>query len=211
MKTENLIKAMVADREADGSVGPGALASAVGLGLVGSLLLYAATLAPRELSTALMQPRFAFKLLVTLLLAAGAAAVVARLVRPDGRSGPASLVALAAPLLLAVGVLVELAVVDAAAWRTRLIGDNAVACLLSIPLLSAPVLAAVILFLRKGAPTRPDLAGVFAGLLGGGLGAFLYASHCPDDSPLFVATWYPLAIAGVVLGSRVLAMKLTRW
>jgi hypothetical protein len=48
-----------------------------------------------------------------------------------------------------------------------------------------------------------------AGLLAGGMGAALYAMHCPDDSPLFVATWYGLAIAvvatlGAVLGSRVL-------
>lgn len=211
MKTDELIQALVADRDARERFGAGALAGALGLGLVGSLLVYAATLAPRDLSTALFQPRFDFKLIVALALALAAVPVVVRLARPDGQPGRATLAVLVAPVLLAIGVLVELAVVDSSAWRSRLIGENAVACLFCIPLLSAPVLAAVILFLRKGAPTRPDLAGVFAGLLGGGLGALLYASHCPDDSPLFVATWYPLAIAAVVLGGRLLSMKLTRW
>ena len=42
-----------------------------------------------------------------------------------------------------------------------------------------------------------------------GLAATLYASHCTDDSPLFVATWYTLAVAlvaavGALVGSRVL-------
>ena len=42
-----------------------------------------------------------------------------------------------------------------------------------------------------------------------GLAATLYASHCTDDSPLFVATWYTVATAlvtaiGAFIGSRVL-------
>jgi hypothetical protein len=41
------------------------------------------------------------------------------------------------------------------------------------------------------------------------MGGFLYAAHCPDDSPLFVLAWYGLAIAlvtgaGMLVGSRVL-------
>jgi hypothetical protein len=45
--------------------------------------------------------------------------------------------------------------------------------------------------------------------LSAGFAATLYAAHCTDDSPLFVATWYTLAAAavaaiGAVAGSRVL-------
>ncbi|MEO8315782.1 MAG: NrsF family protein [Pseudomonadota bacterium] len=44
-------------------------------------------------------------------------------------------------------------------------------------------------------------------LLAGAVGAALYALHCTDDSPLFVATWYSLAIlamtgAGAIAGAR---------
>ena len=51
--------------------------------------------------------------------------------------------------------------------------------------------------------------GAMAGLLSAGLAATLYASHCPDDSPLFVATWYTIATAlvtaiGALVGSKVL-------
>jgi hypothetical protein len=42
-----------------------------------------------------------------------------------------------------------------------------------------------------------------------GLAATLYASHCTDDSPLFVITWYSIATAavaaiGALAGPRVL-------
>jgi len=61
----------------------------------------------------------------------------------------------------------------------------------------------------KFAVTRPAAAGAMAGLLSAGLAATVYASHCTDDSPLFVATWYSLATAlvtalGALLGSKLL-------
>jgi hypothetical protein len=76
-------------------------------------------------------------------------------------------------------------------------------------LISLPLLVASLLGLRHGAPTRPAMAGAIAGLLSAGLAATLYASHCPDDSPLFVATWYTIATAvvtaiGALAGSKVL-------
>jgi hypothetical protein len=63
--------------------------------------------------------------------------------------------------------------------------------------------------LRQGAATRPALSGAAAGLMSGGLAATVYAAHCTDDSPLFVATWYSIGIAGLTVvgaaaGSRVL-------
>src|SRR6267378_973128 len=72
-----------------------------------------------------------------------------------------------------------------------------------------PLLAAALIGLRHGAPTRPAVTGAIAGLLSAGLAATLYASHCTDDSPLFVAAWYTIATAlvtaiGALAGSRVL-------
>ena len=78
---------------------------------------------------------------------------------------------------------------------TRLVGSNSRICLTAIPLISLPLLAAALIGLRHGAPARPALAGALAGLLSAGLAATLYAAHCTDDLPLFVATWYTLAAA----------------
>jgi hypothetical protein len=82
---------------------------------------------------------------------------------------------------------------------TRLVGHNSMLCMSAIPVLSLPILGAAMVGLRHGAPARPAAAGAIAGLLSAGAAATLYASHCTDDSPLFVATWYTLA-AGIVAG-----------
>jgi hypothetical protein len=92
---------------------------------------------------------------------------------------------------------------------TRLMGSNSRVCLTAIPLMSLPLLTGALIGLRHGAPSQPAVAGAIAGLLSAGLAAMLYASHCTDDSPLFVATWYTLATAlvaavGALVGSRVL-------
>ena len=72
-------------------------------------------------------------------------------------------------------------------------------CLTAIPMLSLPLLIAALIGLRHGAATRPMLTGAVAGLIAGGIAATFYASHCIDDSPLFVATWYSIALALVAL------------
>ena len=92
---------------------------------------------------------------------------------------------------------------------TRLVGQNSRVCMSAIPAMSLPLLAAALIALRHGAPTRPALAGAIAGLLSAGIAATFYASHCTDDSPLFVVTWYTIATAlvtavGALAGSRVL-------
>ncbi|OYZ89891.1 MAG: hypothetical protein B7Y01_03290, partial [Xanthobacter sp. 17-67-6] len=37
------------------------------------------------------------------------------------------------------------------------------------------------------------------------------ASHCPDDSPLFVAVWYCSAIAIVVGAGYLMGARVLRW
>jgi hypothetical protein len=91
----------------------------------------------------------------------------------------------------------------------KLAGAHWYICVFNMVLLSLPILAALLFGLRFGAPTRPTLAGAGAGLLAGALAASLYISHCPDDSPIFVAAWFTLAIAvatgiGAMAGSRLL-------
>jgi len=81
----------------------------------------------------------------------------------------------------------------------------------AIPALSLPSLAGALIGLRHGAPARPAVAGAIAGLLSAGLAATLYASHCTDDSPLFVATWYTIATALVTAIGALAGAKLLRY
>jgi hypothetical protein len=55
------------------------------------------------------------------------------------------------------------------------------------------------------------LAGAVAGLAASGIAATFYASNCTDDSPLFVITWYPIAILIVAAVGYLIGRKLLRW
>jgi hypothetical protein len=107
------------------------------------------------------------------------------------------------------GIAFDLTMPQTASWPDRLVGTNARVCLTAIPAMALPLLVAALIGLRQGAATRPALSGAAAGLMSGGLAATVYAAHCTDDSPLFVATWYSIGIAGLTVvgaaaGSRVL-------
>jgi hypothetical protein len=113
--------------------------------------------------------------------------------------------------VLGVAVAIELASVPAASWQRRLVGSNSMICLPMVPILSLAPLAAALLILRRGAPASPALAGGAAGLVAALSGASLYAFHCFDDSPLFVATWYTLAALPVVGIGALAGHRLLRW
>ena len=65
--------------------------------------------------------------------------------------------------------------------------------------------------LRRGAPTSPAMMGAVGGLLAGGLGATVFAMHCTNDSPLFVAIWYALAIGLTSMFGLVVGRYALRW
>jgi hypothetical protein len=160
-----------------------------------------------DVMTAMHDPFFDLKFVVTLALAIAAIAVSLHLSRPEARLRHwAWLLAIPAGLL-AAGLSAEMMLPQRLPAMTRLIGSNSRVCLTAIPLMALPLLLAALAALRHGAPARPALEGALAGLMSAGLAATLYASHCTDDSPLFVATWYTLATAlvtalGALAGSR---------
>lgn len=209
MKTDDLIRALSVDGKSPWRVGnllTVALLAAVPI----SVAAFFMEMGMRpDIATAVQNPFFDLKFAVTISLALSAIALSLHLSRPEATLRGVVLV-LAVPVSLLVGgIFVEMMLPQRLAWFTRLVGSNSRICLTAIPLLSMPFLAASLVALRHGAPSRPALAGAFAGLLSAGLAATLYASHCTDDSPLFVATWYTLATAfvvaiGALAGSRVL-------
>ena len=77
----------------------------------------------------------------------------------DAKPRALALWLLAPLILLAAGVVVELLVVPSKQWMTRLVGHNSMFCMRMIPLLAAPMLAALIVALRAGAPLHPALTG----------------------------------------------------
>jgi hypothetical protein len=212
MKTNDLIRAMTSDLAPPGPSIEARFAVAFLPGLLLALVLFAVTLGPRgDLALVASDMRFLFKFVVTLLLALCSALLVWRLVRPGAPARLQITVLALVPLILAAGVLMELFLLPIGTWCPKLIGSNGLVCLVSIPLFALPMLIAEIFALRQGAPTRPTLTGVVAGLFAGGVAAAIYAAHCPDDSPLFVALWYSLGIAIVALVGGLVGRLALRW
>jgi hypothetical protein len=210
MKTDALIRALAADHAVRAAPLERYLAGALAAAVAVSAILFAVILGPRDdIAAAMHTPRFIFKFVVTLTLAASAGLLVLRLARPGALVRSVWLAA--GPALLISAVLVELVLVPVLSWPAKLVGTNWYICLTMVPLLSLPLLAAALLTLRHGAPTRPALAGAVAGLLAGGLAATIYAAHCTDDSPLFVATWYSLAIGVITTAGALIGRRLLRW
>jgi len=210
MDTDQLIRTLAADNpHRAGPVGF-VLALALLAAAPVSLLMFFAELGVRpDVMTAMHNPFFDLKFAVTLALAAAAITIALHLSRPEASlRGWVWLLIIPAGLLVG-GISGEMMVPQRLPMMTRLVGSNSKVCMTAIPMMSLPLLAASLVGLRHGAPTRPAAAGAMAGLLSAGLAATVYASHCTDDSPLFVATWYSLATAlvtalGALLGSKLL-------
>ena len=75
------------------------------------------------------------------------------------------------------------------------------------------IVAAVVALRGKArlAPTRLTLAGALAGLFAGGMGAFVYAFHCPETAAPFVALWYSAGILLTTALGALLGPRLLRW
>ena len=210
METDQLIRTLAADNAHRVRPVGFVLALALLAAAPASVAMLFAGLGVRpDLMTAMRNPFFDLKFVVTLALAIPAIAISLHLSRPEASlRGWKWLLLIPVGLLLA-GIASEMMMPQRLPMMTRLVGNNSRLCMTAIPLMSLPLLVAALIGLRHGAPTRPAVAGAIAGLLSAGLAATLYASHCTDDSPLFVATWYTIATAlvtaiGALAGSRVL-------
>ena len=210
MDTDQLIRTLAADNAHPARPVGFALMLALLAAAPVSLLMFFAEFGVRpDIMVAMRNPFFDLKFAVTLALAIAAIAVSLHLSRPE-----ASLRGFGWWLLVPAGILTagiggEMMMPQRLPMMTRLIGKNSWVCLTVVPLLALPILAGALIGLRHGASARPAVSGAVAGMLSAGLAATLYASHCTDDSPLFVATWYTIATAlvtaiGALAGSRFL-------
>jgi hypothetical protein len=211
MDTDQLIRTLAADHAHRARPVGVVLALTLLAAAPVSFALFFAVLGVRpDVMTAMRNPFFDLKFVVTLALAISAIAVSLHLSRPEATLRGWSLLLLIPVGLLVAGIGGEMMLPQRLPMLTRLVGSNAKVCISLIPLIALPLLAAALVGLRHGAPARPAVAGAIAGLLSSGLAATLYAAHCTDDSPLFVATWYTLATAlvaaiGALAGRKMLA------
>lgn len=211
MQTDDLITLLAKDAKVRTRFGQLFLI-ALAIGVVISAGLLLSTYGIRgNMDEAIRTPRVAFKLGLTLLLAITATRLAFRVGKPGIALRPAALSLTLPLLILLTGIAVELVILPQDAWGTSLKGLHWSFCLVFVPTLAIAPLAAILYSVRQGAPENPGIAGAVAGLSAGSIAAAIYAWHCPDDSPLFVATWYTVAILLVTVVGFLVGRRVLRW
>lgn len=212
MKTDDLISALTADLPTKTMPVPRAVTTALLVSTPLMLAILFVFVHPRPgIEGMLLEPRILLKFVFSLGLFAAALWLALRVSRPGVGAGPARFGLIAAFAVLAIAVGVELATLPAAHWRSAMVGNYSIPCLLLIGLFSIAPLTTLIVALRSGAPDSPALAGAAGGLVAGSLAAAVYAMHCVEDSPLFLAVWYLLAISAITLFGAIIGRYALRW
>lgn len=213
MKTDDLIAMLATGAQ---PVPRHAAARRLGLallpGLVLALVLLGALFGLRaDLGQAMRGLGFWSKLMLPLSLACAGFVLAERLGRPGVRAGAAARWAWLPVLAVWAVALVVLARAPEDERLALVMGQTWRSCTFNIALLALPTFAAALGALRTLAPTRPAQAGAAAGLLAAGVGASVYALHCPEVEAPFLAVWYLGGMALPVLAGALLAPRLLRW
>ncbi|HVZ92264.1 MAG TPA: DUF1109 domain-containing protein [Rhizomicrobium sp.] len=213
MKTEALIERLSEQAPpARPGLAPRVVAASLAAGGAVSFALMLVWLGLRpDLSEAAATSAYWMKFFYTLLFAASAGWTLTRLAQPGAPALRQSLLEIAPFAALAAWSAMRLVNAPEEARMPLLMGASHQVCPWRIAALSLPILAALLLGLRRLAPTRPTLAGLAAGLTAGAAGAFVYAFHCDESAAPFVALWYTLGIAAVGALGALLGRHLLRW
>lgn len=73
------------------------------------------------------------------------------------------------------------------------------------------VLAMLTWWLRKGAPTAPDRAGLVAGIAAGSFGIFAFSFNCPESDIVHIGVWHSAVVLLMAATGRIIVPPLVRW
>ena len=212
MKTDQLISRLAADTPPPYRCPAVNLVLAAAIACLFAAALMLLTIGPRpDIAAAAGTWRFDFKFVVTLTLAATAFLLLRRAIYPEGLARAPLWTIFAAPAVLLAAAALELTLLPSATWGKTIVGSNWWHCLTLVPAFGIVPLAIGLWGIRQGATTRPMLSGFLVGLFAGGVAATFYAANCTDDSPLFVATWYPIGILGLGVVGALAGRTVLRW
>lgn len=137
-----------------------------------------------------------WRILVSAALAGLAATAAIRLRSPlqstSGWPTAALAVALAA---VALGWTLDLVHPSPLPWLVRLRPMAGLHCVAVVIANGLPVLALIIVLLRRGVTVRPAAASAWAGLAAAATGGLIWALACPIDDPVYATLWYAIGFA----------------
>jgi hypothetical protein len=213
MKTSELIEALA---QAAKPVAPMPLMRRLVPALLGGALvafvLLLVWLGVRPLDAAVQTRSFWMKGGYTLTLAIAGLMLVADWSRPGRGASRWAWVLIGAALVMVFGMGgMQLARTPPDARMAMWLGRSWSLCPFRIAAFATPIFVALLIAMRRLAPTRLAAAGAAAGLLAGALGASVYELFCQETTAAFVATWYTLGIAACAGIGAIVGARLLRW
>lgn len=148
-----------------------------------------------------------------LFLLLGLACAAAVVVMGSPRVGPARNGwgwAAAMAGLLPLSAIVLTLVEGATAWRESA-PEHGVMCVPFAILFGLATAGVLVAWLRHGAPTSPERAGLLTGMAAGCAGVFAVSFICPVDSVIHIGLWHGLAVPLCALAGRLIVPPLVRW
>ena len=164
-----------------------------------------------DLAEAVFGMMYWWKFLYTAIFAGLAFWAATRLARPGG-SMRRPMIALFGLIAFsgAMGIA-QLIIMPPTMAYVLVMGGSALVCPFYIAALSIPIYAAIVLVMRRLAPTNLPGAGLAAGLLAGGAAAWVYAFHCTENGMPFLAIWYTTGILISAIGGAIVGRWALRW
>jgi hypothetical protein len=188
----------------------GLIVGALALTELGLFLL--AGLGRTDMGHAMAEPSFWWKLTTIGLLAVIAVATAVRSFDPAvSPLRGLRWAALLSGVALLIGWGIDATRHAGAPLFARLEWHEGVGCLISMVVLSLPMLIALAVLMRRGAPTSRSESALAAGLGAAAWGAFVFFFHCDHDDPFYIAVWYGLGCLLTALAGRALLPLFTRW
>lgn len=164
-----------------------------------------------DLSAGHLEPMFLLSSGLFLMLAAAASYTVIEMSRPyvgGHRDGWVWAVAM-------TGLLpVSATIVGVAAWwhgDGLLVASDGWKCSAMGIMLGIGTAAALTIWLRRGAPTSPERAGLLTGLAAGSIGIFAFSLHCPHNDISHIGIWHGLTVGISALIGKLVVPLVIRW
>jgi hypothetical protein len=112
---------------------------------------------------------------------------------------------------LAAGLCISAGPDDLESLARRVDWTNGIQCAAKMIALSTPPVVGLGALMRRGAPIDGNRTALLVGIAGSAWGAFVFVFACPFNDPLYIAVWYSLGCGTVVLVSRALLPRLSKW
>lgn len=124
--------------------------------------------------------------------------------RPDGARW-----LLAALAILPMAAVLLAAIEGRIDWHEH--ATHGLECFVAGTCSGSLVAAALIAWLRRGAPVTPRIAGFYTGVAAGALGSFAYGLSCPVDSIGHLGIWHVAPVAVSAALGRFIVPRWVRW